>query len=1816
MIRATVSDFTSALGHVGVSAFTRNQEEQEKIVKDCSDRRKIQGAQSGIGGPVDFTLEETIYDGPETRIRRALHAPSGARLVVKLPVSDSPSLRTMGRLVHEHQILNKLGSVPGVVRAHSLTQQAGYPALYLEDLGLRSLDRLLAEQGRLSLKAALGLAAALCRVLAGVHAAGVVHKDVKPQNILVDKDCTQVVLIDFGIASELALEATEASLPEALEGTLAYISPEQTGRTARGIDARTDLYSVGVLLFEMLTGQLPFTDKDALALVYAHLAKAPPALESLRPGVAPVVSRLLERCLEKAPEQRYQTAAGLAADLERCLRLMQDDGTIEHFALGQKDFSPKLLIPQSLVGREAESQTVAEAFERVAHGAVEVLLLGGASGVGKTALVRSVYREIAQMGHGLLLSGKHDQLGRTAPYAALAQAFSGLLSRLAASPKDVFDAWKGRIGQSLGPLARVIADLVPELEWLMGPMPAVPVVPAEMAHNRLKLSWRNFLQTVTAASPPLVLFLDDLQWADPASIELLKTLLTDGDCKNLLVIAAFRDNEVDSSHPLWTLVDAIEKAGVHTSRLTLGPLNEASVQTWLATTLSAERAQVQPLSEALYQKTQGNPFFLGQLLLELHRQKRVRRNLDDGTWQWDQDAVERASATDNVVELMRNKVVELPQHTQALLGQAACAGHSFTLGELAVVSGQPTSQVVEELRPALLAGLVSPLDGQYREAQALALVQQRQELDAGYRFLHDRVQQACYERIAPERRARTHLLIGRRLQKSFEQQGGSHQKLLELVRHLNLGAEALSSDAERKELARLNLQAARAAKVNGSYRLQATLVDQAQALLGELAWHEEPALSVELALERIEADYLLREFDSVYRRAQEFLALPLPALPRLAVQELRMRTYFTSGKYEEGQQLGLSLLADQGLHFPDTDEACLGLAVQGIMACDAWLNEHPNGFDVMAAEPSIEILLMDAIVVFLLACLGTSNRIPLSVATLVRWTQQVIERQTITPVAPYGLVNLAQARAAFFADYRGDVRWAKVGAQTAERLGSPFFPECVSMRGFFGIYEMPVEQTREFHQAALRNARASGSYTGTSWATWSELIYVDLWGGRPLDQTAAKELEQRPLMAALGDMLGQHSLALAAKYMAFLRAAPSTWSPSDPDWLSGGSRSSFAAGDLAYMEAARILEAHLFLAFGEYAQARDRAEEAELFRVNVMGTPFVTEISLWRGLAAAKCCVPALSQEERAPLLATLDHAIERFRYFAEGCAENFLHKLRLLQAEHARVHGKTDEAMANYEEAITLARKERFLPIEGLAAQFYAEFHLSAGRERSAAHYLHEARDAYTRWNANTLVNFLEQKYPALLLNNTSVALPSSRSRTVTNTTSTTGSVAIDVNTTVRAAQALTSELNPQRVVGALMQLVQENAGAQSAALLLSDGDQLSVSALLSGSKVLVGLAEPLADSHPVARSVVQYVQHSRESLVLSDAPSDSRFAQDSHLRAASIHSVLAVPLIHQGRLGGILYLEHEAANAFPAARVHLLGVLAAQSAISLENARLYADLQAANTGLEAKVAERTAALDKALKELWSEMDLAKKIQTVLLPSDPQVPGYELAAVMNPADQVGGDYYDVFRFGNQDWVIIGDVSGHGVPAGLCMMMIQSMMRAVALTLERSQGPLTPRRLLGLVNEAVENNLKLIGLNKYMTVTAFCIEGGNVKYAGQHQDLLVYRASSQQVERIETQGIWIGITEGDITDFLQDDELQLAPGDLLLLYTDGCTESRVGGHLLGTEGLSDRFASLAKTTQSSAAIIEGILQSLKGAVIHDDVTLMALHRLSVATEVV
>jgi GAF domain-containing protein/predicted Ser/Thr protein kinase len=859
-------------------------------------------------------------------------------------------------------------------------------------------------------------------------------------------------------------------------------------------------------------------------------------------------------------------------------------------------------------------------------------------------------------------------------------------------------------------------------------------------------------------------------------------------------------------------------------------------------------------------------------------------------------------------------------------------------------------------------------------------------------------------------------LIGRRLQAVFDADGGSNQKLLELVRHLNLGSAAISGDSDRRELARLNLRAAKAAKANGSYRLQATLVGQAQDLLGERAWQDERQLFIDLAIERIEADYMLREFDEVHRRARELLALPLPNVTRLMAQGLRVQCCQVSGQFTEGERIGLEALAEQGSIFPESNEACTTQCFMLLMECQTWLDEHPDGFSRMPLELSVEHLLRDTIEAALVNCVAFGSRPMLAGILSTRNVLRMVERGTVTLVNPYFIACMASLRSIILGKYREDVRWIQEGLSAARRVGSSYLAECIYFEAYYAPHHAPPERFREGFIEAARVGLAAGSFQGTSWGLLGEVYCVELWPGRSLAIVAAQVAARNESMMRYGDVQGQHGFALIQSIVEFLRSSKNARPGAEEPWLTNGSGFFTAQGDNYMAELARIEEAQCYLAFGEYARALDRADEADLHRPEGFGSCAVTNIPLWRALASAKLLSITHDASKRAQLMERIEFGVLRLRYFAEGCAENFSHKLHLIEAERARVFGKYDEAAAKYDEAIDSARKEGFLQIEGLAAFLCAQFYLEQGRTRIAKLYLHNARDAYARWDAQALVAHLEQRYPDLLNDevhlakatrlSTTLASTNLTSTSLTSTGETSSGTALDVHTVIRAAQALAGELDPDRVVGRLMELCLANAGAERGALVLLEEKTLVLVARLSvrDMRIETGLSIPLSQYHDMATTVIHYVTRSREAMVVNDVSTEKRFSDDPYVVANTVRSLLAMPMTHGGRLGGVLYLEHRTVpGAFPPARVEMLSVLASQAAIAVENAKLVRNIETQVRTLEARNREVQELNDELRRQIAQR---SRRLMDSLLPHD----GVTATSGSFKPDSLLGDRYRVIR--------------------------------------------------------------------------------------------------------------------------------------------------------------------------------------------------------------
>ncbi|MDC0677614.1 AAA family ATPase [Sorangium atrum] len=1484
-----------------------------------------------------YRVLEVLHQGADTILYRARREEDGRPVVLKVLRRDHASPRALGRLQHELEVARALES-PVVVRAYGIEPFRDQMTLVLEDFGGRSLDRLLdgdgpmRAMGGMLIERFLPLAVRLTGALAEMHRRHVIHKDIKPQNLLYNPDTDEVKITDLGIASLSRREAQELAHDGLIEGTLAYMAPEQTGRMNRRVDERTDLYSLGVTFYEMLTGTLPFQASDPVEWVYCHIAQAPQPPHALVPSIPPQLSAIVLKLLSKAAEERYQSALGLRHDLEQCSSQLRQSGAVEAFPLGQRDVSDRFQVPQRLYGREREVEALLAAFERVvARGRPELVLVSGYSGIGKSSLVAELHRPIVRE-RGFFLSGKFDQLKRDVPYRPLLHAFRGLVQEILGASEEQVERWRERLREALGAGGGLLADMLPELALLLGPQPPVPELPPAEAQSRLLATLQRFVAACARKEHPVALFLDDLQWADPGSLLLLEQLATLAGDAHLLVIGAYRDNEVGPAHPLRLTLAEVQKRGAAVGDIVLEPLSAAHVGALVAEAVHAPEADVGPLSQLVYEKTGGNPFFVLQFLIALHEEGLITFDADEGAWRWDSAAIRDKGFTDNVVELMVGKLERLPVSTRDALKLAACLGDGVDLDTLAIIARRPA----EALRTAL------------EEAVREGLLLRR---DSAYRFLHDRVQQAAYSLIPTGQLAEVHLGIGQLLLKARRAEEPD-EALFEVVGHLNRGAALLRSQAERDELAALNLRAGRKAKGAAAYQSAAALFAAGLALLARdprERWETRYDLTYDLSLERAHAAYATGSFEEAERLLDELMERARTKIERAAVVELAVTQNVTRGQCARAVELGLSCLRawDIELSLPVTDaqveeetesvrQALGGRVIEDLV--DLPPMEHPEIKVAMRVLMGVNIpaYFVDVKLHYLL---------------LVRMVKLSLRHGNAE--------SSAQAYTAFarmfgprFGQYRDAYLFGKLGYDLADR------GHALATKGaVFTLFgQQIVFWTRHYRETAFYARR--GFNAALEGGDWNNACYNCIWAamfpllsGEPLED-ALHLTEDRLAFVRKAGYAFVYDILLGARHLIqTLRGRPVHYAMLDGAEL-----------DQAAFEARLGREGGVVSGcfhFSMKAQATfilgsPRETLAATARVVVDydwkfdACALYAECFYYRALALAALVDDgedrAAAQSPRPELPDGLLDCERQLGEWAASGPDNFLHKHALVRAEIARLRGQDLEAIGLYEQAISSAREGGFVQHEAIACELAARLYRDRGLSTPADAYLQKARAAYFRWGAHAKVDQLDQRYPFLV----------ERKPIAPTVTFAVRAEQFDVLSVVKASQSISGELKLPRLLEMLLRIVVEHAGAGEGYVLLLREDRLSTAAAIAasgGAARLLDAGEAAADALP--QSILNYVRRSHERVLLDDAAGRHPFSEDAYFTRKKPRSVLCLPIVRQARLLGLLYLENKlVAGAFTPGRLTVLELLASQSAISLENAMLYTDIEQENA--ERRRAER----------------------------------------------------------------------------------------------------------------------------------------------------------------------------------------------------------------------------------------------------------------------
>jgi PAS domain S-box-containing protein len=1464
---------------------------------------------------------EEVHRTRRRLVCRAVRERDGAAVVLKLALDGSDGSDALRR---EHELLRSL-DLDGVPRALDLVRAGETTALVLADAGSRTLKDAI-PAGGLEPGAFLRVATGLAAVLHGLHRAGVIHRNIHPGNILVDP-AWRPTLAGFGLASRAPSEHQAPRHPNVLEGTLAYLSPEQTGRMNREIDYRTDFYSLGVTFYEMLTGRVPFESHDPLEVIHGHIARTPPAPHRLRPRIPAPLSDLVMKLMAKAAEERYQSALRLHADLAGWLADVEAGREMGPVSL-RGDSGDRFMVSQRLYGRERQLAELLEAFEQVGDGRPRLVLVSGQPGIGKSSLIRELYKPLVAR-RGYFIAGKFDQIVRV-PYGALLQACRELIQQLLAEDEAEVDAWRARLTEALGGGAAVLAEVVPEIAALVGPHAPAPALGPAETQNRFRLVFQNFLRALARREHPLVIFLDDLQWADSATLNLLEPLLAGAELESLLLIGAFRDHEVDSAHPLSRTLAGLEAAGVATRRLPLGPLGLFDLEALIRDSLRCEPLDAEHLAALVARKTQGNPFFVGQFLKALREAELLTFDYERECWTFDLEAIAKAQMTDNVIQLMTRKIQRLEPRTQRILTLAACVGSPFDLATLAVVSERPPEDAAADLREAVEEGLVLATAG-----------------SAGYTFLHDRVQQSAYALIPEERRRQVHLAVGRLLR---SRPGATEERIFDLVHHLNIGRELIADRAERAELARLDLSAARRARSATAHEAALGYLRAALDLAGDAVWTSDHALAFAMHLETAECESLCGDFASADRRLALLLERAADRLEQAQVYRLRSLQLESLSRYADALATARECLALFGVTLPESpgeQETALEAEIAEIRRLLGSRSIASLADLPAMTDPETRMVMNVLTDIWASAyILGGPSLAGLLSAMMVRLslTHGNLEESA------YGYVTHAITVGPVRGDYAAAYEYGTLALQVNERFDDRRRRAKIHQQfhAHVNLWRRPMATCLPHAREACRSGLESGDFLYAVYGAATEA-----WPAMHCTQDlAAFVREQLPNVALLEKLKAQgfaDALRLVLNWGRALQGGTLTPLSLSDETLAEAEYAARYRDQPFFAAIHGVLRLQLCCLFGETAAALETGRDVRAIISHLAGTIWPVEFDFWHGLALAAGYGVAADGERRASL-AELEMARRSLATLAEQCPENFLCQSLLLSAEIERAVGRPLAALDLYERAVAQAESTGLLRQVALANELCGRFWLERRHPRVAAVYLGAARRAWMRWGALAKVADLDRRFgPA------AAAVPEDGEPWLGS-----GDDSLDLATVVKAARALAGEIELEALLEKLLGIAIENAGAERGALVLEHDGAPRVHARGAGAGVAVDVhdAPPLAGTDAVPVVIVNHVRRTHDSLVLADARGDDRYRHDPYVLERATRSVIATPLLHQGRLLGVVYLENDlASGVFTPDRLALIQVVASQAAIAIQNAQLYA-------GLKRELADR-ARVETALRTI-----------------------------------------------------------------------------------------------------------------------------------------------------------------------------------------------------------------------------------------------------------
>lgn len=1677
----------------------------------------------------------------------------GIEVLMVAPISERPDMETIARFRHEFELVGSIDPGWAVVPLE-LDLITGQIALILSDPGGTPLSRVLDARSEIVSPAEillwLRLSIAMAEALSGCHACGLIHKDIKPGNILVDSVTGMVRLTGFGFASRMPREQRHAEPLLSIDGTFAYMAPEQTGRMNRSVDRRSDLYSLGVTCYELFTGSLPFTAADPMEWVHCHIAVQPMVPSKRMRGIPDQVSAIIMKLLAKTAEERYQTASGLAVDFTRCMEEFERSATITTFSLGEWDQSNELIIPEKLYGRTRESQALLDAFDRVvSSGSSELILVSGYSGVGKSALVNQIHRPLVERS-GMFGSGKFDQHKRDFPYDTFAQAFHVLVRQILSGEKAEIARWADDILAAVESNGRLIVDLIPQIELIIGIQPAVPDLPSNEAQFRFLKVFTKFLGVFARPEAPLVLFLDDIQWMDSGSMKLLEHIMTNPDVSYILMICAYRDNEVHSSHPVMLTLYVIRAAEARIVDILLRPLSLADLCSLVADALHCFADQADDLARLVFEKTAGNPFFSIQLLLTLVEENLLVYDVEARSWIWDVASINNMSYSDNVVELMTGKLLRLAESSRAALQRLACLGISSRVATLGMIFDRSTEEVVAEMEEALRSGFL------FINGDMIS-------------FAHDRIRDAAYEALPSGERAAVHLHIGRRLLTAMSDEA-IVDEVFDVVYQLNCCAELIDDPGERARLCRLNVVAGKKAKASTAYDSARAYFMYAKSLLAADAWEQSLDETFDLFVNLSECEHLASNHDEADKLFRLLLDNARSEDQRAQVWCLRLRVAMVSGRYGDAVTIAIEALALLGLICPESDAELQG----EIDSCRAELKFLVGDRTItdLAATPTCvepKVLTLLGILADAIPCAYHIR--PMLYPFMVLKDLILSLRHGVTADSSTAFSSYAVVLVGRYEEIEAAFEFSSLALALNDRFANKQIAGTLLFRhGYFVTpWRKPISSALATLDESYRACMETGNMVYAAY-TVSYSGWLMFEKGSPLDEvlSAMRKFISFAHNSRIGWAL--HAIRYQELFVAGLQGiteqalVSETGSASSADSLAALTATNFGYGIAFY----HVMQQITPLLLGRFEEALAASVAAAPMSVKVSPSVMEATHHFYYALTITALFDQSAPEQQEEFSESLVLHR-RKLKLWAANCPETFACRCSLVEAEVARIERRDIDAMHLYEQAITEARGVDQLHIEALANERAGLFCIDRALTSIADTYLRNARYFYLRWGAQAKVAQLDLLYPHLAEDGATNS---------DHTVAFSGHIeGLDLMTVVKAQQAVSGEIVLDRLVEALLRIVVEHAGANRGLLVLSHGDgyRIGASAVTSGNHIEVASStQPLsADDLPMA--IFQYVTHTRERVIVDDAAADNDFSAADYAGRTGTKSILCLPVISRGNLAAVVYLENKlVSSAFTRNHIKALDLLASQAAISLENATLYAEL-------EDRVEERTRNLNLALQEVASRteqlsianIELSKKsrqihdslvyavtMQHSLLP-DENVMRQSFVdhfVIWQPRDVVSGDIYFCYPNATGCLLAVIDCTGHGVPGALMTMIAGAGFES----LKNKQYVDDPAGMLAALNQFVtatlRQELKDSQSDNGMDMGLCCINKKDeiITYAGAKSSLLI--VDETELKEIKGDKRSVGYKLANMSFEYTNHTIKLSRNSVYYLHTDGIVDQGGG----------------------------------------------------------